>query len=163
MPVYLHPIQGQHWDNCAGYPELEQATWGWAFETGTHFLRLVLSGLFDSYPNLTVILGHMSEFIPYNLWRFDDRYQWIKNDRKLAHLPSYYAKTNMMVTTAGVCSNEALLCAEIALGANKIMFAVDYPYQFPKQAVDWIEAAPISDDDRELICHGNSERIFKLA
>ena len=164
VPVYLHPIQGQHWDNCAGYPELEQATWGWAFETGTHFLRLVLSGLFDFYPNLTtVILGHMGEFIPYNLWRFDDRYQWIKNDRKLAHPPSYYAKTNMMVTTAGVCSNEALLCAEIALGANKIMFAVDYPYQFQKQAVDWIEAAPISDYGRELICHGNSERIFKLA
>jgi 2,3-dihydroxybenzoate decarboxylase len=162
VPVYLHPIQGQHWDNCAGYPELEQATWGWAFETGTHFLRLVLSGLFDEYPNLTVILGHMGEFIPFNLWRFDDRYQWIKNDRKLEHAPSYYAKTNMMVTTAGVCSDEALVCTQTALGSDRILFAIDYPYQFQKQAVDWIDAAPISEQDRELICHGNSERIFKL-
>jgi 2,3-dihydroxybenzoate decarboxylase len=162
VPVYLHPIQGQHWDNCAGYPELEQATWGWAFETGTHFLRLVLSGLFDTYPTLTVILGHMGEFLPFNLWRFDDRYQWIKNDRDLAHPPSYYAKTNMMVSTAGVCSDEALVCTQAALGSDRILFAIDYPYQFQTQAVDWIEAAPISDHDRELICHGNSERIFKL-
>lgn len=163
VPVYLHPIQGQHWDNCAGYPELEQAAWGWAFETGTHFLRLVLSGLFDSYPDLTVILGHMGEFIPFNLWRFDDRYSWVRQGRSLAHPPSYYAKTNMMVTTSGVCSSEALLCTLLTLGAANIMFAVDYPYQLQKQAVDWIESAPISDYDRDAICHGNSERIFKLA
>jgi 2,3-dihydroxybenzoate decarboxylase len=162
VPVYLHPIQGQDWDNCAGYPELEQAAWGWAFETGTHFLRLVLSGLFDAYPTLTIILGHMGEFVPFNLWRFDDRYSWIKQDRGLSHAPSYYAKKNLMVTTAGVCSYEALLCTQIALGSNNIIFAIDYPYQFQPQAVDWIEAAPISDYDRELICHGNSERIFKL-
>jgi 2,3-dihydroxybenzoate decarboxylase len=162
VPVYLHPIQGQDWDNCAGYPELAWAAWGWAFETGTHFLRLMLSGLFDAYPSITVILGHMGEFIPFSLWRFDDRYSWLKQDRNLAHPPSYYAKTNMMVTTSGVCSDEALLCTQTALGPNNIMFAVDYPYQFQKQAVDWIEAAPISDYDRELICHGNAERVFKL-
>jgi hypothetical protein len=99
---------------------------------------------------------------PLNLWRFDDRYSWISQDRGLAHPPSYHAKTNLMVTTSGVCSTEVLLCALLILGSNNILFAVDYPYQFQKQAVDWIQTVPISDHDRELICHGNSERLFKL-
>jgi 2,3-dihydroxybenzoate decarboxylase len=162
VPVYLHPIQGQYWDNCAGYPELSGPPWGWAFETGTHFWRLVLSGLFDAYPSLTVILGHMGEFIPFSLWRFDNRSSYFKLDRGLAHPPSYYAKKNLMVTTAGVCSDESLLCTQIALGSNNILFAVDYPYQLQPQAVQWIESAPISDYDRELICHRNAERIFRL-
>jgi predicted TIM-barrel fold metal-dependent hydrolase len=61
-----------------------------------------------------------------------------------------------------VCSHEALACTQIALGSDRIMFAVDYPYQFQQQAVDWIESVPISDSDREAICHGNAERIFRL-
>ena len=163
VPVYLHPIQAvETWKNCEGYPELTQAAWGWAFETGTHFWRLVLSGLFDAHPGLTVILGHMGEFVPFSLWRFDDRYEWIAQTRGLGHEPSYYAKRNMMVTTSGVCSYEALACTQIALGSDRILFAVDYPYQFQQQAVDWIESVPISDTDRELICHGNAERIFRL-
>jgi len=163
VPVYLHPIQiAGRWDNCEGYPELTQAAWGWAFETGTHFWRLVLSGLFDACPGLTVILGHMGESVPFSLWRFDDRCAWIAQTRNLAHEPSYYARHNMMATTSGVCSDEALLCTQAALGTDRILFAVDYPYQFQQQAVEWIEAAPISAADREAICHGNAERIFKL-
>jgi 2,3-dihydroxybenzoate decarboxylase len=163
VPVYLHPIQAvETWKNCEGYPELTQAAWGWAFETGTHFWRLVLSGLFDRHPKLNVMLGHMGEFVPFSMWRFDDRCSWIKQGRGLRHEPSYYAKNNMMVTTSGVCSYEALLCTQIAMGSDRILFAVDYPYQFQKQAVDWIDSIPISDSDRELICHGNAERIFKL-
>ena len=163
VPVYLHPIQAvETWRNCEGYPELTQAAWGWAFETGTHFWRLVLSGLFDAYPNLTVILGHMGEFVPFGMWRFDDRVEWIAQSRGLEHEPSYYAKNNMMVTTSGVCSYEALVCTQIALGSDRILFAVDYPYQFQQQAVEWIESVPISDTDRQSICHGNAERIFKI-
>jgi 2,3-dihydroxybenzoate decarboxylase len=163
VPVYLHPIQSvEMWKNCEGYPELMQAAWGWAFETGTHFWRLVLSGLFDAHPNLTVILGHMGEGVPFGLWRFDDRCEWIAESRNLLHEPSYYAKHNMMVTTSGVCSNEALVCTQIALGSDRIMFAVDYPYQFQQQAVDWIDSVPISDAEREMICHTNAERIFKI-
>jgi 2,3-dihydroxybenzoate decarboxylase len=102
VPVYLHPIQAvETWKNCEGYPELTQAAWGWAFETGTHFWRLVLSGLFDAHPGLTVILGHMGEFVPFGMWRFDDRYEWIAQSRGLVHEPSYYAKHNLMVTTSG--------------------------------------------------------------
>jgi len=68
----------------------------------------------------------------------------------------------MMATTSGVCSDEALLCTQAALGTDRILFAVDYLYQFQQQAVDWIEAAPISAADREAICQRNAERIFKL-
>jgi len=164
VPVYLHPIKAvETWKNVEGYPELEMAAWGWAFETGTHFWRLVLSGLLDAYPTLQIILGHMGEFVPFSLWRMDDRYEWIAQDRGLKHKPSYYAKHNMMVTTSGVCSYEALLCTQIAMGTDRVLLAVDYPYQFQKQAVDWIDSVPISDVDRELICHRNAERVFKLA
>lgn len=163
LPVYLHPIQAAGtWQNCDGYPELTQAAWGWAFETGTHFWRLVLSGLFDTFPNLTVILGHMGEFIPFAMWRFDDRYEWIAQDRGLAQPPSWYAANHMMATTSGVCSDEALRCTQAAIGTDRILFAVDYPYQFQRQAVDWIDAAPITDAERDAICHGNAERLFNL-
>ena len=163
VPVYLHPIQAaEQWKNCDGYPVLTQAAWGWAFETGTHFWRLVLSGLFDVHRALTVILGHMGELIPFGLWRFDDRYDWVQGTDGPEHEPSYYATHNLMVTTSGVCSNEALVCTQRAIGTERILFAVDYPYQFQKQAVDWIESAPISDDELELICHGNAERLFGL-
>ena len=163
VPVYLHPVQiAGTWANAEGYPELTQAAWGWAFETGTHFWRLVLSGLFDQYQNLTVVLGHMGEFVPFGLWRFDDRYEWIARSRNLAHEPSWYARHNMMATTSGVCSDEALHGAQAAIGTDRILFAVDYPYQFQQQAVDWIEAAPITQPEREAICHGNAERIFRL-
>ena len=80
----------------------------------------------------------------------------------IEHPPSYYVKHNMMVTTSGVNDPAPLLCTQLVLGADRIMFAVDYPYQRNEDAVDFIESVTLSDRDRALICHQNAERVLKL-
>ena len=77
-------------------------------------------------------------------------------------MPSEYIQQNVMVTTAGSFSDAPLQCAISALGADRVLFSVDYPYEYTNEAVEFIEKAPISDSDREKICHGNAERLLRL-
>src|SRR5581483_3698002 len=75
VPVYIHPadpaVQPAVLD---GYPEMQGAVWGWSTDNSSHFLRLLFSGIFDRYPELTIVLGHMGETLPYFIWRIDSRY-----------------------------------------------------------------------------------------
>jgi 2,3-dihydroxybenzoate decarboxylase len=163
VPIYLHPGSSpDEWEVTKGYPELSKAMWGWGCETSTHTLRIVLSGVFDAFPKSTLVLGHMGEMLPFSLTRIDDRWDVGENKRNLKKKPSQYIRENMMVTTSGVCSNEALLCTQIAIGTERIMFSVDYPYQCPKEAVDFIESAPLNPMDREKICYTNAAELLKL-
>ena len=163
VPAYIHPVSTPGpWAPAAGYPEILMAAWGWAVETGSHALRLVYSGLFDRFPELTVVIGHMGEFLPFNLWRLDSRTAVFLSPHPLTHPPSHYILRNFMITTSGVFSDPPLVAARDALGAERILFAVDYPYESMDYAVDWIEAAPLSRDERDLICYGNAERLLNL-
>lgn len=163
VPVYIHPTDPPApIAACAGYP-LDRATWGWAFETGTHALRLIMAGVFDRFPKSMVILGHMGEFLPFSLARLDDRYDFYVADSPLNHPPSYYVKNNVLVTTSGVNDRAPLLCTREVMGADRILFAVDYPYQRNEDAAAFIDAVPLSDADRALICHGNAERLLRLS
>lgn len=163
VPAYIHPVSTPGpWAPAAGYPEILMAAWGWAVETGSHALRLVYSGLFDRFPELTVVIGHMGEFLPFNLWRLDSRTAVFLEPHPLAHPPSHYILRNFMITTSGVFSDAPLVAARDALGAERIMFAVDYPYESMDYAVDWIEEAPLTRDERDLICHANAERLLNL-
>jgi 2,3-dihydroxybenzoate decarboxylase len=146
----------------ADYPGLAASLWGWTAETGGHALRLVLSGLFDRYPKLNIILGHMGETLPYVLWRIDSRYKIYKPKVALERLPSEYIRRNFFATTAGACQSEALICAIQALGADRVMFSVDYPLEDSAEAARFIEAAPISEEQRELICWRNAARLLRL-
>ena len=96
------------------------------------------------------------------LWRLDSRYGMMQHKNQIKLKPSEYIRRNVMITTSGSFSNEPLVCAVSALGADRVMFSVDYPYEYTEQAVDFIESAPLSDADREKICHGNAERLLKL-
>lgn len=163
VPIYLHPNSAvDNWKVMEGYPELTKAMWGWGVETATHTLRLVLSGVFDKFPKSTLILGHMGEMLPFTLDRLDDRYGVGNDTRNLLKKPSQYIRDNVMVTTSGVCSQEALLCTLLALGSDRIMFSVDYPYQCPTEASQFIETAPVSAVDLEKICYGNAKRVLNL-
>ena len=124
----------------------------------------MFSGLFDRYPDLTVILGHMGETLPYFSWRIDIRYTvYAETSRvRLKMKPTDYFKRNLAITTTGVCSDAALQCALSELGEERVMFSVDYPYEDPNTASKWIEAAPLSVATRELVCHKNAERILRL-
>ena len=164
VPVYIHP------NNPAdvpfmyhGHPELWGPVWSWTVETGNHALRLVFSGIFDRFPNAKLILGHMGETLPYQLWRFDSRWAICnRQDMTIKHAPSTYFKRNIWCTTAGVCSDEPLRCALDALGPDRVMFSVDYPFERPSEAGDWIESAPISSRERDQICHGNAQALLGI-
>ena len=162
VPIYLHPAEPPvPFAVCAGYP-LQSAAFGWAFETGTQVLRLVLAGVLERFPGTTVVVGHMGELLPYSLARLDDRYDFYVGKSPLPNPPSFYVKRNVMITTSGVNDMSPLRCAIDVLGADRVMFAVDYPYQYNEPAVEFIRSADLSDSDRALICHGNAERLLGI-
>ena len=163
VPIYLHPADSPApVSTDAGYPEMAGPGWAWGSETAGHVLRIMYGGVFDRFPKTTVILGHMGETLPFILWRLDSRYAMMQHKNQIRKKPSEYIQENVMVTTAGSFSSAPLLCSMLALGADRIMFSIDYPYELTEQAVHFIENAPISELDREKICHLNAERLLKL-
>lgn len=163
VPIYLHPGNPQHIP--ASYKdqhELAGPLWGWTVETGTHALRMVFSGLFDRFPTIRIILGHMGEAIPYLLWRLDSRWNIIKHPKQLKKTPSQYIKENFYITTSGMCSNGPLNCAVQELGEDRVMFSVDYPYESSKIAAQFIEQASFSKKILEKICYKNAQHVLKL-
>ena len=163
VPVYLHPANPMTIPAAfEGYPGLAQAIFGWAAETGGHALRLVLSGLFDRFPSLTLILGHMGEALPFYLWRIDSRFKISEPKVALEHLPSEYIRRNIAVTTAGAFSPEPLRCTIDAMGLDRVLFSVDYPLEDSDEAARFIETAPLSEAEREAVCFGNAQRLLKL-
>ena len=163
VPIYLHPGHPVAPPAvCEGYPGLPGAIWGWMAESGGHALRLVLSGLFDRLPQLTVILGHMGEALPFMLWRIDSRYGITKPKIRLRKPPSQYIRENFVVTTAGVFDHAPLACAVAAMGDDRVMFSVDYPLEYPDQAASFIESAPLTEERRAKICWNNAARILKI-
>jgi len=163
VPVYIHPVhmavRPPVFDD---YPGLAASIWGWTAETGGHALRLILSGLFDRLPTLAIILGHMGETLPFCLWRLDSRFKIYRPKVKLERLPSDYVRRNFFATTAGACQPEALQCTIAALGAERVMFSVDYPLEESLEAARFIEAAPISEHERALVCWKNAARLLRL-
>jgi 2,3-dihydroxybenzoate decarboxylase len=163
VPVYLHPANPMTIPAAfEGYPGLAQAIFGWAAETGGHALRLVLSGLFDRFPSLTVILGHMGEALPFYLWRIDSRFKISEPKVSLRQMPSEYIRRNIAVTTAGVFSPEPLRCAIDAMGLGRVLFSVDYPLEDSDEAARFIETAPLSEAERSAVCFRNAERLLRL-
>jgi 2,3-dihydroxybenzoate decarboxylase len=163
VPIYLHPGSPRTMpQNYKDHQELAGALWGWTVETGTHALRLIFSGLFDQFPGIKIILGHMGEALPYLLWRLDSRWNILKHPKNLKKLPSQYFKENFSITTSGMCANGPLLCAIHELGEDNVMFSVDYPYESAEISSQFIEQAPISETVREKICFKNAQKILKI-
>ncbi|RMH47989.1 MAG: amidohydrolase [Alphaproteobacteria bacterium] len=163
-PIYLHP--GNPPERVAMYhdhPELWGPLWSWTVETATHALRLITAGVFDRFPGAKLILGHMGETLPFLLWRLDSRWEICnRGEMRLASPPSAYLRRNVWVTTSGVCDNPPLRCAIDALGRDRVMFSVDYPFERPEEAGAWIEAAPLDGDERRLVCHDNAAALMGL-
>lgn len=159
--IYIHPT-----DPVApapvlnGVPALRRATWEWGFETGSHALRLVFSGLFDRYPKAKVALGHMGESLPYLLWRFDSRAKLYGVE--LAKAPSDYIKDNIVVTVSGVYARAPLMCAVEALGRDKVMFAADYPFENAEEAGQFLDDVSIPEGLRGDVAYNNAARLFGL-
>ncbi len=165
VPIYLHPgNMADHPAMFAHRPELDGPIFAWTADTAAHALRLVFGGTLTRFPKVKIVLGHMGETLPFLLWRLDSRREFDLGE-KLAPdaLPSAIIKRNIAITTSGVCDAGALLAAIQALGDDNVMFSVDYPYEDPQVAADFIESAPIGEDVRAKVCYGNAERLLHLS
>jgi 2,3-dihydroxybenzoate decarboxylase len=163
VPLYLHPADSYVLpyvlEDC---PELSKPVWEWTTETSTHFLRLVFAGVFDRFPKLKIVLGHMGETLPFVLWRLDSRAALIADKRPLQEAPSVYLKRNLWVTTSGQCDNVPLLAAVAALGEDRVLFSVDYPYEDSAVAGRFLDEAVLDDNVREKVARSNAMRVMPL-
>jgi len=159
--IYVHPTDPiAPSPALAGVDGLRRATWEWGFETGSHALRLVFSGLFDRFPRARLALGHLGETLPFLLWRFDSRAKLY--GVKLSKKPSDYIKQNIVVMTSGMCSAEPLGCTIAALGQDRVMFAADYPFEQAAEAGEFLDHTPLAAPVREAIAFGNAVRLLGL-
>ena len=172
VPVYIHPKMPSPdmIKPYLAYPGLASAMWGFAADAGLHAMRLMCSGVFDQYPGLKIILGHLGEAIPFWLWRIDSRWLEEKQSdiasaeayRHFQKSPGQYFKDNFYVTTSGMCWEPALQFVCNVLGAEKILFAADYPYESSREIAEFIDSVQLSEKDKEKICHANAEKLLHL-
>jgi 2,3-dihydroxybenzoate decarboxylase len=166
VPFYLHPRSPLPRDArlYAGHAWMLGAAWAFGNETAVHALRLMASGLFDEFPKLAIVIGHMGENLPFGLWRVDncnagaDKLARPAAKRKIAD----YFQANFHVTTSGNFSTQALLATMMVIGADRIMFSVDWPFEQVEFGVAWFDHADISENDRLRIGRTNASRLFKL-
>jgi predicted TIM-barrel fold metal-dependent hydrolase len=165
VPIYLHPTlphSAALQSYFEGYEELARAGWGFAVDTSCHFLRIVFAGVFDAYPKLKIILGHLGEGLPFAMHRLNEHTAAAARRRSLKKEPIEYFRDNLLVTTSGNWYEPAFQCTLAALGADKILFAVDWPYEANKTGVEFLKKISVSNSDREKIAHGNAERLLRI-
>jgi 2,3-dihydroxybenzoate decarboxylase len=164
VPFYLHPrdpLPG--WTRFYdGHPWLRGASWAFGVETATHALRLMASGLFDRHPTLTVILGHLGESLPYVVWRADHRIAKRPRNIPARRRFAEYLRSNFYLTTSGNFHTPPLLDAITEVGADRILFSVDYPFEECVEAASWFDAAEIAEQDRRKIGRTNAVKLFGL-
>jgi predicted TIM-barrel fold metal-dependent hydrolase len=163
VPFYLHPRATPNRDDLDGHPWFRGAAWSFGVETATHALRLMGSGLFDRHPKLTVILGHLGETLPHNIWRIDHRVKLMPRGIPAKKPLSEYLRGNFYFSTSGNFSTKALINVILEVGADRILFATDYPYERISEAADWFDNLDaISESDWAKIARSNAERLFNL-
>jgi 2,3-dihydroxybenzoate decarboxylase len=166
VPIYFHPslphpkvTEVYLQDYAKDFPLVVRPGWGYTVETATQAIRLVLSGVFDTHPNLKIILGHLGETLPFLVWRIEASLK--RPGQKPMSFRDIFCK-NFYVTTSGFFSNPALLCCVMEIGIDHILFAVDWPFVMNPPAAGWMKGIPLSDEDKAKILSGNARRILKM-
>ncbi|MEM3666115.1 MAG: amidohydrolase family protein [Candidatus Bathyarchaeia archaeon] len=163
VPIYLHPT-------IPAIPQLRDyglalagASFGFGVEAALCVMRLILSGAFDKYPKLRVILGHLGEALPFLFQRIDHFHvrPWLSNETnpRIAKKPSEYIRDNVYVTTSGNYHRPAFMCAYDTLGVDKILFATDYPYEDMIECIKFLEKLPLTYEDKQKIYFQNARKI----
>ncbi|MBV9224865.1 MAG: amidohydrolase [Acidobacteriaceae bacterium] len=164
VPLYLHPappaeaVEKTYFSGLARI--LSIAGWGWHAEQGLHTLRVIATGVFDRFPKLQIIIGHMGEMIPFFLARIDAIVMPFAKDLKRS--VADYFHSNVHITTSGLFTAPPLYLALAVVGADRILFSVDYPYSSNEQGRAFLEKLSLAPVDFEKITHGNAERLLKL-
>lgn len=165
VPFYLHPRMGlpSQSQNMAGHPWLRSSPWGFSVETSIHALRLCGSGLFEDFRNLKIIIGHLGEFIPYNLWRTDARMAFSPRGYRGKRPLGEYFREHFHVTTSGNFSDSAFRLALEELGVDRLYFSTDYPFERMSDASSWFDNTEvISAEQRVKIGRNNAIDLFSL-
>jgi 2,3-dihydroxybenzoate decarboxylase len=167
VPIYLHPglphqgvMDAYYKEYTKDFPMVVRAAWGYTVETATLAIRLVLSGVFDRHPNLKIILGHLGETLPFLVWRVDNALARPGSARALS-FRDVFCK-NFYITTSGNFSDPALICSMMEMGADHILFAVDYPFVMNSPATEWMQHLSISAEDKAKILSGNAQRLLHM-
>ena len=168
VPIYLHPapppesVMEAYYGGLPGNLGFMLATagWGWHVETGMHCLRLIVSGLFDRLPNLKIIIGHMGEALPYFIVRSDAFLA--KSTKHLQRPVIEYFKNHFHITTSGCFSLPPFLCMLEIVGADRILFSVDYPFSPNSIGRVFLDSLPVAPEQLAKIAHGNAEKLLKL-
>ena len=166
VPIYLHPyfpLPGLMESYFKGREELGGPEWGFMIDASCHFMRMVAAGVFDRFPDLKIILGHLGESIPYNLVRIENRLSAFAAAQDFKRSVASYFMENLVVTTSGNFSAPSLLCAIQMLGIDNIMFSVDWPNESNAVAVDFLRQLPLAPSDRDKIAYQNAERLLGIA
>lgn len=188
VPLYIHPAVYESLDTHEDktlihfykeYPELVGSAWGFTIYLAQQIMRIMISGVFDRFPKLKIIIGHMGELLPWMAERFDHRLcvykkeltqlskqEFKKNGLSEFKIPkltlSEYLKRNIYITTSGWFSDDALLHVINKVGIDRVMFSIDYPYEEQSVASEWLENIPLSFGDKEKIAYKNAAKLLKL-
>jgi 5-carboxyvanillate decarboxylase len=168
-PIYLHPNTApKNFIQPMLDAGLDGAIWGFAVETGTHLLRLITRGVFDLFPNLKLVVGHLGEALPFWMYRLDymhaatvrsGRYEAMK---PIELKPSEYLRRNIWVTTSGMAWAPAIMFCREVLGPDRVMYAMDYPYEYQVDEVRWQDDLPLTTAEKKQFYQTNAEQVFGL-
>jgi 5-carboxyvanillate decarboxylase len=170
VPIYIHPTTPPR-SMIAPFQArgLDGAIFGFGVDTALHVLRIIVAGVFDRFPKLQLVIGHLGEALPYWLFRIDfmhapmaaaHRYPGVK---PIQRKPSEYFRDNVSVTTSGMAWEPVILFAQSVLGVDRVLYAMDYPYQYVPEEVQVTDSLPIADEDKKKLYQTNAERVFRLA
>ena len=169
VPIYLHPtlppkpvIEASYTGNFSQEVStiLARNAWGWHLETALHIIRIILSGVFDQYPDLQFIIGHMGEGLPFMQQRIDN--SLTQETINLEHPVSTYLQKNVNYTFSGLNYNQTFLNLFLEMGVDRIMFSTDYPFVPMEDTMKFLDQLPVSRADKEKIAHGNAERLLRM-
>ncbi len=168
VPIYLHPTvppKAVVETSFGGFSPpvtamFASAGWGWHIETAVHLIRMILGGVFDRYPKLQIVIGHLGEGIPFMLPRLQKNFPMELT--KLARPLGAYLRENVHYTFGGFNFPATFLDLLLEVGVGRIMFSVDYPYGSMAEGRAFLEQLPVTSADKERIAHGNAEQLFGL-
>jgi 5-carboxyvanillate decarboxylase len=166
MPIYIHPTTPPP-NMSAEFIKrgLEGATMGFSVEVAFHVVAIVLSGAFERFPKLKIVIGHAGEGLPFWLSRLDHQQKVILGSmgkNKIKQNISDYIKENIYITTSGMGWEPAIMFCHQIMGPDHVLYAMDYPYQYEMDEVVVTDQLPLSPEDKFKLYQGNAERIFHL-
>ena len=168
VPIYIHPREpASGMREIMSGPVAGGPAWAYGVEVGTHILKLISAGVFDRFPKLRIVVGHMGEALPFWLPRIENRYVAMRagmfgGAKPMQRMPSDYIRENVWVTTSGMNYWPQLKMTLDVLGRDRVMYATDYPFEKQGEAVGFVEAMPLTVSDKKALFEDVATRVFRL-